>query len=108
MKVPVWADQDGQNDIVWYDAVRQANGNYKVSVSLANHKNEQGVYHAHLYYVENNGNMVGVATTQTKIAVASSSQATQIEKLAHQGTYHFTKQVAVKNEAKEGAITQFT
>ncbi|HFH9947009.1 TPA: GBS Bsp-like repeat-containing protein, partial [Streptococcus suis] len=34
VKVPVWSEQDGQNDIVWYDAVRQANGNYKVSVSL--------------------------------------------------------------------------
>ncbi|WP_105114287.1 GBS Bsp-like repeat-containing protein [Streptococcus suis] len=108
VKVPVWSEQEGQNDIVWYDAVRQANGNYKVSVSLTTHKNEQGVYHAHLYYVENDGKLVGVTTTQTKASVAGSSQATQVEKLADQGTYHFTKQVAVKNEAKEGAITQFT
>lgn len=108
VKVPVWAEQDGQDDIVWYDAVRQANGNYKVSVSLANHKNEQGVYHAHLYYVENDGKMVGVATTQTKVSVASYSQVKRVEKLADQGTYHFIKQAAVKNEAKGGAITQFT
>ncbi|HFI0175585.1 TPA: SH3 domain-containing protein, partial [Streptococcus suis] len=33
IKVPVWADKNGQNDIVWYDAVKQSNGNYKVAVS---------------------------------------------------------------------------
>ncbi|NQI69899.1 YSIRK-type signal peptide-containing protein [Streptococcus suis] len=108
IKVPVWSEQGGQNDLVWYDAVRQSNGTYKVSVSLAQHKNEQGVYHAHLYYVENDGQLVGVATTQTKVAISGASQTTQVEKIANQGTYHFTKQTAVKNEAKESAATQFT
>ncbi|HFI0113503.1 TPA: SH3 domain-containing protein [Streptococcus suis] len=105
IKVPVWADQNGQNDIVWYDAVKQSNGNYKVAVSLSDHKNEQGLYHAHLYYVENDGKMVGVATTQTKIESKPVKSETE---LPSQGTYHFTKQAEVKNEAKVSAPTQFT
>ncbi|HFI0374795.1 TPA: GBS Bsp-like repeat-containing protein, partial [Streptococcus suis] len=105
IKVPVWADQNGQNDIVWYDAVKQSNGNYKVAVSLSDHKNEQGLYHVHLYYVENDGKMIGVATTQTKIESKPVKSETE---LPSQGTYHFTKQAEVKNEAKVSAPTQFT
>ncbi|HFI0343070.1 TPA: SH3 domain-containing protein [Streptococcus suis] len=105
IKVPVWADQNGQNDIIWYDAVKQSNGNYKVAVSLSDHKNEQGLYHVHLYYVENDGKMVGVATTQTKIENKPVKSETE---LPSQGTYHFTKQAEVKNEAKTTAPTQFT
>ncbi len=108
VKIPVWSDQNGQNDIVWYDAAKQANGNYKVSVSLANHKNEQGTYQAHLYYVENDGKFVGVATTQVKVESKQASTTPQSETLASNGTYTFTQQVSVKNEAKATAATQFT
>ncbi|HFI0135205.1 TPA: SH3 domain-containing protein, partial [Streptococcus suis] len=105
IKVPVWADQNGQNDIVWYDAVKQSNGNYKVAVSLSDHKNEKGLYHAHLYYVENDGKIVGVSAIQTKIESKPVKSETE---LPSQGTYHFTKQAEVKNEAKVSAPTQFT
>ncbi|HFI0039116.1 TPA: SH3 domain-containing protein, partial [Streptococcus suis] len=105
IKVPVWADQNGQNDIIWYDAVKQSNGNYKVAVSLSDHKNEKGLYHAHLYYVENDGKIVGVSATQTKIESKTVKSETE---LPSQGTYHFTKQAEVKNEAKTTAPTQFT
>ncbi|MDW8760454.1 GBS Bsp-like repeat-containing protein, partial [Streptococcus suis] len=92
IKVPVWADQNGQNDIIWYDAVKQSNGNYKVAVSLSDHKNEQGLYHAHLYYVENDGKIVGVSAIQTKIESKPVKSETE---LPGQGTYHFTKQAEV-------------
>ena len=50
----------GQDDIIWYNATRLNNGNYKVNVSLTDHKNERGLYNVHLYYVETNGKLVGV------------------------------------------------
>lgn len=31
VQVPTWSDKDGQDDIRWYEATRQANGDYKVS-----------------------------------------------------------------------------
>ncbi|HFI0424069.1 TPA: SH3 domain-containing protein, partial [Streptococcus suis] len=80
-------------------------GNYKVAVSLSDHKNEQGLYHVHLYYVENDGKIVGVSAIQTKIESKPVKSETE---LPSQGTYHFTKQAEVKNEAKVSAPIQFT
>ena len=39
VQVPTWSDKDGQDDIRWYEATRQANGDYKVSVKASDHKN---------------------------------------------------------------------
>ncbi len=48
VQVPTWSDKDGQDDIRWYEATRQANGEYKVSVKASDHKNSTGKYHVHL------------------------------------------------------------
>lgn len=63
--VPVWSELGGQDDIKWYEAGRQADGSYKVSVKASDHKNNMGLYHAHLYYRLPDGNMKGVGVTQT-------------------------------------------
>ena len=52
VQVPTWSDKDGQDDIRWYEATRQANGDYKVSVKASDHKNSTGKYHIHLYYIQ--------------------------------------------------------
>ncbi|MCL2024324.1 MAG: GBS Bsp-like repeat-containing protein [Coriobacteriia bacterium] len=48
IRVPVWGAANGQNDIRWYNAVRQPNGSWTVTVPLSNHR-ETGRYHAHAY-----------------------------------------------------------
>ena len=63
VSVPIWSEKNGQDDIIWYNATRLNNGNYKVNVSLTDHKNERGLYNVHLYYVETNGKLVGVGGT---------------------------------------------
>ncbi|MFS1664331.1 SH3 domain-containing protein, partial [Streptococcus sp. zg-JUN1979] len=65
VKVPVWTSKNDQDEIIWYDGVKQTDGSYKVDVKRANHNNEYGEYNIHLYYVENSGKMVGVTTTKT-------------------------------------------
>ena len=67
VQVPTWSDKDGQDDIRWYEATRQANGDYKVSVKASDHKNSTGKYHVHLYYIQNDGSRVGVGTTTTEV-----------------------------------------
>ena len=52
VQVPTWSDRDGQDDIRWYEATRQSNGDYKVSVKASDHKNSTGKYHVHLYYIQ--------------------------------------------------------
>ncbi|WP_165329318.1 GBS Bsp-like repeat-containing protein [Streptococcus tangpeifui] len=68
VKVPIWTDRNDQDDIIWYDGVKQGDGTYKVAVKLSDHKNETGTYNIHLYYVETDGAMKGVAAQQVKVA----------------------------------------
>ena len=77
VQVPTWSDKDGQDDIRWYEATRQSNGDYKVSVKASDHKNSTGKYHVHLYYIQNDGSRVGVGTTTTEVEFRNAKTKTQ-------------------------------
>ena len=77
VQVPTWSDKDGQDDIRWYEATRQANGDYKVSVKASDHKNSTGKYHVHLYYIQNDGSRVGAGTTTTEVEFRNLTTKTQ-------------------------------
>ena len=77
VQVPTWSDKDGQDDIRWYEATRQANGDYKVSVKASDHKNSTGQYHVHLYYIQNDGSRVGVGSTTTEVEFKNAQTKTQ-------------------------------
>ena len=78
VQVPTWSDKDGQDDLRWYEATRQANGDYKVSVKASDHKNSTGKYHVHLYYIQNDGSRVGVGTTTTEVEFRNAMTKTQV------------------------------
>ena len=48
VKFAVWSEENGQDDLVWYDAVKQTNGTWEYSVDLTKH-NSTGVYQIHAY-----------------------------------------------------------
>ena len=77
VQVPTWSDKDGQDDIRWYEATRQANGDYKVSVKASDHKNSTGKYHIHLYYIQNDGSRIGVGGTTTEVEFRNAMTKTQ-------------------------------
>ena len=77
--VPVWSSDKGQDDLVWYEAQRQTNGNYTVTVKASRHKNSVGDYHIHLYYIQDNGQLVGVGGTTTKVSIAKPKGTLKIE-----------------------------
>ena len=77
VQVPTWSDKDGQDDLRWYEATRQANGDYKVSVKSSDHKNSTGKYHVHLYYIQNDGSRIGVGTTTTDVEFRNLTTKTQ-------------------------------
>ncbi|MCW1066043.1 LD-carboxypeptidase LdcB/DacB [Streptococcus anginosus] len=104
VKVPIWTDKGGQDDIIWYDAAKQSDGNYKVSVNIDKHKGERGTYNIHLYYIESNGKVRGVSGTKTSVAEPSSAR----EIIPSQGVYTFKKEVEVKNSPAMVAKTEFT
>ena len=70
VQVPIWSETDGQDDIRWYEATRQTDGNYKVTVQVANHKNVTGIYNVHLYFIQNDGSRISVGGTQTKVTLS--------------------------------------
>ncbi|WP_257056571.1 GBS Bsp-like repeat-containing protein [Streptococcus salivarius] len=77
VQVPIWSEKDGQDDIRWYEATRQANGTYTVNVQATNHKNSTGLYNIHLYYILNDGSQVGVGGTTTTVEFRNSKTKTQ-------------------------------
>ena len=100
VSVPIWSEKNGQDDIIWYNATRLNNGNYKVNVSLTDHKNERGLYNVHLYYVETNGKLVGVGgTTYTVPAKVEETHTTTTSySLPDSGTYTFKERSSIKAE----------
>ena len=77
VQVPIWSEKDGQDDIRWYEATRQANGTYTVNVQATSHKNSIGLYNIHLYYILNDGSRVGVGGTTTTVEFRNAKTKTQ-------------------------------
>ena len=77
VQVPIWSAKDGQDDIRWYEAARQANGDYKVSVTASDHKNSTGLYYVHLYYIQNDGSRVGVLASSTEVEFRNANTKTR-------------------------------
>ncbi|MCI8886287.1 MAG: hypothetical protein HFG87_09950, partial [Dorea sp.] len=61
VQVPVWCAAD-QSDIHWYEAKKQSNGDYKVTVDAANHGYAAGNYSIHIYVTSRNGVMTFAGT----------------------------------------------
>lgn len=97
VKVPVWSEENGQDDIIWYTAIKQNDGTYKVSVKASDHKNSQGQYNVHLYYVQDDGKLVGIGGTKTEVHFITRPS------IPDSGTYTFTNRASIKSEPKVSA-----
>ena len=67
--VPTWSEENGQDDIIWYKAAKQANGDYKVTVRSSNHKGDSGLYNSHVYLVDNDGKYIGLGGKQVTLDI---------------------------------------
>ena len=67
--VPTWSEKHGQDDIIWYKAAKQANGDYKVTVRSSNHKGDSGLYNSHVYLVDNDGKYIGLGGKQVTLDI---------------------------------------
>ena len=93
IQVPTWSEFNGQDDLTWYEATRQSNGTYKVSVKASDHKFSTGTYHVHLYYVQGDGSHVGVGGTTVQVENRNANTKTQalIRNIdSEKGTYTVT------------------
>ena len=92
--VPVWSTVNGQDDLVWHTATRQANGTYKLTVKSSEHKDSTGEYNVHLYYIQQNGVKVGVTGTTTQMP-----QARKTINIPQSGTYAFRGHASIRATA---------
>ena len=67
--VPTWSEKNGQDDIIWYKAAKQSNGDYKVTVRSSNHKGDSGLYNSHVYLVDNDGKFIGLGGKQVTLDI---------------------------------------
>jgi len=72
IQVPVWSMSD-QSDIYWYDAARQSDGTYKVTVDPANHDFNSGTYEIHVYLTDGIGIRSFMIGTTKDVEVSSCS-----------------------------------
>lgn len=56
VRVPTWTDNNGEDDLKWYDAQNLGNGEWKYTVNTNQHNNEKGKYISHIYIYDNVGN----------------------------------------------------
>ncbi|VED87085.1 D,D-carboxypeptidase [Streptococcus vestibularis] len=85
VRVPIWSDKNGQDDLTWYHADKQSDGSYKVHVDTASHKGDAGTYSVHLYYMLN-GKRTYI--TETKATVPESTETKVTGKLTNNGSYY--------------------
>ena len=50
--------------------IRQADGTYRKHVYAREHNNVQGEYNVHLYYVQNDGRLVGAGGIKTNVSIS--------------------------------------
>ena len=75
VRVPIWSDKNGQDDLTWYHADKQSDGSYKVHVDTASHKGDAGTYSVHLYYMLD-GKRTYITETKATVSPAPESQVT--------------------------------
>ncbi len=74
--LPTWSQSD---DLRWYEAKRQADGSYKLTVNKKDHKYRTGTYTVHLYYKDSNGGLTGAGGTTTHLSEAKPTGTITIE-----------------------------
>ena len=82
VRVPIWSDKNGQDDLTWYHADKQSDGSYKVHVDTASHKGDAGTYAVHLYY------MLDGKRTYITETTATVPQSHVTGKLTNNGSYY--------------------
>ena len=63
--LPTWSRSD---DLRWYEATRQSDGSYKLTVNKKDHQYRTGTYTVHLYYKDSSGGLTGAGGTTTVLS----------------------------------------
>lgn len=68
VKMPIWSQANGQDDLHWYNASEISAGKYRIIIDISNHKYSTGIYNVHFYgnnTLTKNSNEIITGTTFT-------------------------------------------
>lgn len=85
--VPSWSLVNGQDDLVWHKASKQADGSYRVTIKASDHKHSIGKYRANVYLVDKDDNRKYL--TETVVEVNETKPSGNISILNNNGTGTF-------------------
>ena len=88
ISIPVWSEAGGQDDIIWYKGVKQADGTYKASVNVKDHGYGAGAYNVHSYAVLTDGSMTFLAKTTYTPSVQNIISTTKLSDSCVRVTVH--------------------
>lgn len=54
LQVPTWSEQSGQDDLIWYDALKWGDDWY-CTINSVDHNSDSGTYQSHFYVVTSSG-----------------------------------------------------
>ena len=54
LQVPTWPEESGQDDLVWYDALKLG-GDWYCTINSVDHNSDSGTYQSHFYVVTSSG-----------------------------------------------------
>ena len=87
VSVPIWSEINGQDDIIWYKATRQADGSYRVTIKATDHKNSLGNYRADAYIVDDSNKRFYITEKVVEVTQTRPSASLVIENNADLGTF---------------------
>jgi len=65
--IPSWSLANGQDDLVWHKASKQADGSYRVTIKSSDHKHSTGKYRADVYLVDKDDNRQYLTETVVEV-----------------------------------------
>lgn len=78
--IPTWSDEGGQDDLKWYTATKQSDGNYTATIDVKDHGFDSGNYQLHCYGVDAYGKytLLGNTTATVTASVQEKMTATSV------------------------------
>lgn len=67
--IPIWSEYNGQDDIKWYNATKQSDGSYSVTIDIKDHSYNSGSYIIHAYGKDGNNKLTFVGSTTVNVIV---------------------------------------
>lgn len=88
VKMAVWSDKNGQDDLKWYEAKKNDDGKWSVSVKISKHKSA-GTYHIHMYGKDPNKKQKILGTSTFRVTAPAIKELTVKKVNPDAGTFYF-------------------